>query len=224
LDYDDRRRTTRVTNGFGNSTLYRHNEGKVVTETIDPLGGVETNAYDANNGLLATFNALGRLRPLTVLGPESRVLSEPHVQGETGNVAPATAGDCATARVLRDGVSRVVGSQWTDRTGIAYEYEQAGNLTRVVDELGRQTRLEYDEFGKCVVVQWPSGHAVRYEYDLDDNPTAIINAKGEAHRFAYDSVGRVVGQEFFDGTRETYAYDAVGRLVGIVDGNGAATP
>jgi len=231
LDYDDRRRTTRVTNGFGNSTLYRHNEGKVVTETIDPLGGVETNAYDANNGLLATFNALGRPTPLTVLDPENRMLSVTDAQGATtvfhedehGRVRAKVDACGGTWRWDYDTQGNLIGVETPSGVRSDLVYDSRGILSEVRDFCGRRMIQSQSSGGRTVTVHDDLGMIVKLEYDEIGNVVAATDGEGATRRVLRDGVGRVVGSQWPDRTGIAYEYDQAGNLTRVVDELGRQT-
>ena len=100
----------------------------------------------------------------------------------------------------------VVGADPTQFTW-AYQYDEAGNRTRVTH---------------------PLGNYVQYGYDAANNLTQVTDQRGNATGFTYDTMNRLwkvtPPAAGGTGTLDTvYAYDAAGNLASRTDPNGHAT-
>jgi RHS repeat-associated protein len=109
-----------------------------------------------------------------------------------------------------------------------YEFDDAGNRTRMVDALSHETRFEYDGQNRLVKTIYPDGTFTSIEYDLGGRKVAEIDQAGVRTEFRYDLLGRLV--EVIDALHEVpadkttrYAYDEAGNRISQTDAEGRAT-
>lgn len=140
----------------------------VLGADIDETGIAETRYYDISGRLAGTRDGNGNL-------------TTRRLAGGTGYGGAA---ELVTAEYHADG-GRVF-----------QRYDDAGNLVRRTDELGRATYSTYDKLGRLLT-------------------TSSVNSRDVAHSYTYDSLGRRLthsqtGREASD--RETTDYDVAGRI------------
>ncbi len=81
-----------------------------------------------------------------------------------------------------------------------YRYDDAGQLTQIINALGHETRLS--------------------DYDAHGRPGTLMDANGRITQLNYDARGRLVQSRSGDETT-TYDYDSNGNLRQVSDANGA---
>ena len=95
------------------------------------------------------------------------------------------------------GSPRQPDQRWTgithpDRTREHYEYNPFGQLIRVVDELGRETRYELDALGRTTSVKTPDGAVTQVQFgSVSGEVEALVNPLGNTHRWFYDARGNL---------------------------------
>ncbi len=89
-----------------------------------------------------------------------------------------------------------------------YEYDTAGRVTGMVDELGNRTEFEYDAMNRVTRVTSPSPGGA---------------AAAPVREMAYDAGGNVVSSVAADGTTMSFRYDSRDRLVETTDDAGNTT-
>ncbi len=119
-----------------------------------------------------------------------------------------------------------------------YEYDIRGNLTAMVDPLGKRETYRYDNHNRLILQVLRNGKAIQYEYDEQGHvvkkqagalsgsafvPAATVlyeyNKDGllsyvsngvSTNRFTYDSLGRLLKEEVTGGYEKTYTYSGKG--------------
>ncbi len=129
------------------------------------------------------------------------------------------------ARVTSSGGT--VKEHWYDRDGDTVRVDlngrtikrilQDGRNWEVIDEAGRRTRKEYDEWDNLTRVVYPDGSVVTHTYERNFNRrTSTVNENGVETRFEYDASGNLTRKVEAAGTAEErvteYQYDASNNL------------
>ncbi|MFE1573450.1 RHS repeat-associated core domain-containing protein [Comamonas odontotermitis] len=111
------------------------------------------------------------------------------------------------------GTPRGPAQRWTgithaDGSRETYEYSPFGQLIRVEDELGRETRYELDAQGRTIGIKAPDGAAARVQYDSATGEVAsLTNPLGHARRWFHDAQGRLTEEVDEAGHATHYFYD-----------------
>ncbi|MFC1546677.1 toxin TcdB middle/N-terminal domain-containing protein, partial [bacterium] len=102
-----------------------------------------------------------------------------------------------------------------------YEYDILGNLTRIENDKGHTTTIEYDSLGRKTEMNDPSMGIWQYEYDTNGNLVKQIDNKNQTISMTYDRLNRITAKTYPDTTGITYTYDsgvnAIGRLSSVTD-------
>jgi len=113
-------------------------------------------------------------------------------------------------------------------TEVLYEYDKAGNLTRVTDALGNTLDRNYNSNGQLISVTDAEGREVSFEYDKNDQLVKQIQSSSKGNvtlnEYKYDTVGRIVN--VLDGkgiTVEKRGYDLNNNIVSTTDALGNTT-
>jgi len=118
-----------------------------------------------------------------------------------------------------------------------YQYDHAGNLTRVLRAKGdgsyeRATDYQYDGLDRVhretQYPDWPNTATTlltQYGYDAAGNRTSLVDPLGQTTSFGYDNLNRLTGVSYSDGVTPnvSYGYDANGNRANMVDGTGTTT-
>ncbi len=111
------------------------------------------------------------------------------------------------------GTPRGPAQRWTgithpDGSRETYEYSPFGQLIRVEDELGRETRYELDAMGRTVGIKAPDGADTRVQYESTTGEVAsLTNALGHTRRWFHDVQGRLTEEVDEAGHATHYFYD-----------------
>jgi RHS repeat-associated protein len=192
------------------------------TQWTDPLSHVTSVAYDANGNVLTRTDGLNHSTTATY-DKLNRVASETDARNKTTTYAYFASGELrsrttplgnkTTYAIDDDGRTasmveprgNVQGADPTQYTW-SYQYDEAGNRTRVTD---------------------PLGNAIQYAYNGLNDITQITDQRNNVTSFAYDSMNRLQKvtppAAGASGNLDTvYTYDAVGNLASRTDPNNHA--
>lgn len=95
-----------------------------------------------------------------------------------------------------------------------YAYDDAGNLTSMIDGRGNTTTYAYDGLGRLTGRTDPAGNTLGWEYDARGNRTGQINRVGSpavAVSWTYDGANRMTTR-VADSVTVTYGYDETSQL------------
>ena len=112
--------------------------------------------------------------------------------------------------------------QATASTG--FEYDRNGNLTGVLDPLGRQIQYRYDTLNRRRAIIYPDESEMHYDYDPDGNLIRTEDNNKLQRRYSVDALGRTIRVDVdksglepgltVEGTVfEAYEYDGLNRVI-----------
>ncbi|WP_205849259.1 hypothetical protein, partial [Natronospirillum operosum] len=84
---------------------------------------------------------------------------------------------------------------------LRYAYDDRGNRTRIIDELGGTTELTYDERGNVTHQTDPEGRTTTFERDSAGRLIAVTDPAGHTTRYLRDSQGQVTEIQLPTGER-----------------------
>ncbi|GAA4986465.1 RHS repeat-associated core domain-containing protein [Actinopolymorpha pittospori] len=116
-----------------------------------------------------------------------------------------------------------------DLLTVQYFYDNVGNLTKVVDQAGRESLAEHDLLGRLVRTVDPHGNELRFRHDKEGNVLrvdrrevtldaagAVVASRHFAEVIDYDELNRVAEHRTSTG-RVRYRYDSRGHPVTVID-------
>ena len=230
LRFDDRYRTTAVTDANGATTEYSWDEVSNLVAVTDPEGRT----------FRCTYNSKGY--PVLAEGPGSapvRFEWDPE-----GNLAGIVSAEGHRAEFAWDHASRPVRlvSPGGIRTTIAwredglaesvsegdggttrYRFDDLGRLASITDPLGAVTITEFDVAGRPVAEVHPGGERMAFAWDRCDRLMAVTDDAGATYRYAYDRCGRVTTVTDPLGRVTRYTYGPLGMLASLTDPLGRET-
>jgi len=212
--YTDNGKVASVTDGKNNKTTYGYDgfDRLVKTQfpsptvgsnvssttdyeqlTLDPNGNVTARRLRDGTSIGYTYDALNRLSHKDLPG------SEPDVDYSYDLLGQLT----AVSRPA-DGVSN------------SFAYDALGRMTSDSQSFGSLS-YQYDLAGNRTRVTWQDGFFVSYDYDVTGNVRAIrengaASGVGVLASYTYDDLGRRASVTRGNGTTTSYGYDAVSRL------------
>ncbi len=207
-------------------TVHSYDNRDRRTTTLDPGGGVARYFYDEVDQLVGVvdradrtwayhYDALGR--PVGVTDPLGRTTSQ--TLGWTGNV---TAEIDAAGRVTThayDALYRRIATSFEGQI-TQFDYDNAGNMIRLTDPLGRQTIFSYDLLHQQVGQQDALGNNWFTSYDPEGNPVATLDPLGRTTTTTYDQLNRPTAHLDSAGYLVQWTYDALSNVTGMRDGLG----
>ncbi len=209
--------------------------GAVSQFTHDPVFNRLTSFTDAeDNAYLFNLDAAGNL--IEVIDPENTkttlTYGEPACPGmSTQLTLGAGLPEANTFTRTLDAATCNVASRLNPLgDGKVFEFDAAGNITKSVDALMRESRFTYDAMNRLVKSIDPSNAlpdpacgtagVTCFDYDAAGNTAQVTDAKGQTFSFEYDAVGRLA-KEIDPLMRETlFVYDGNGNLRFITDRKG----
>lgn len=102
-------------------------------------------------------------------------------------------------------------------------YDTIGNLIRVIDPLGHETRLRYDERNRPVEIRDPLANTSQFRYDDAGNNIEIVDRRGHSTLQRFDSRGRISETTNALGNQFELHYDDDNNLLQIVNPLGEMT-
>lgn len=208
--YDAAGNVVESTDGTGATLRFAYDGAGRLTKMTDALGRETTFVYDANGNLLTQERVDGTAAVWTY--------------GVDGLVASYTARSGDSAGFVYDASGNIVETTYsTEANSMKYEYDDRGNLTKIVDFDGSETVYVYDDNDALLKVEYANGRSISYAYD--EFGRQISTSAGDDYRveYTYDANGwldKVIDAANGDALLTDYDYDSLGRLTKETRGNG----
>lgn len=185
-----------------------------LNESISVNNRTTLRSYNVSQRTLTTKTAAGRSITVT-FDAQDRVTSL-----RRGDLAPVFFGYDATGLI-----SGTQGAGAEART-LYFVYDSAGNLTGVIDPLGRSIGFGYDAAGRVITHTLPDGQVVHYAYNANGRLSSITPPDRPAHAFEYtaiDQIERITPPDVTAGDDRTQlTYNVDRQLTGIQRPDGQA--
>ena len=169
------------------------------TRHVNTLGVVATWTYDAKGNVLSWVEAQGK--------PEQRTTIYTYDQWGQMLSRSRGAGDGKGADVI------------TER----FEYDMAGNRTKVTNGEGQSATASFDVQGLPLTETSALGQTTTNVYDANGNLSKSTNPLNHATQYSYDGRGRLVTVSSPLGHTQTATYDKAGHLATVKDPLDATT-
>lgn len=241
LSYDSQGRLTATTDARGRTRRISYDAAGRVASVTDPAGARITYVNDAPFGDLSrmvdsrgqatsfTYDSKGNPTGVTYADGTRETWTDYDPQGLPRTYVNGR-GQTVAIEYWPNG--RMKKQTMPDGSTVAFEYDVAGNLTRLTDKTGTTT-YRYDAAGRLASVTSPTGRSLEYGYDGSGRRTSLRQSDGFSVSYTYvadrldkiidgasvvivdydyDKAGRVIRQKFGNGTATAYEYLADGRV------------
>ncbi|MEM9951281.1 MAG: RHS repeat-associated core domain-containing protein [Chloroflexota bacterium] len=189
-EYDARDYVSRLIEGIIVTSDGLNTDGVITTQLSYGLAGQIQSVRD-NNDTLYSFNWDGTQLVGVTLNGESTLS---YTYNERGLISSIN--DRGTTQAFQYNGLDLVETYLDERIGqTTYEYDQAGNVTRIIDATGEQTNFAYNALDQLIAKRLANGATSTYDINLDLDRNLILRSET-------DATGRVIVRR----------YDFLGRL------------
>lgn len=191
--------------------------GNLIRST-NPDGSLITYTYDDAHRLTGLADSAGNRKQMDLDGM-GNVVQEKYF-GRDGALA---------WKITRsfDALNRLESEQRAlQNAGTVFQYDRNGNLTNLIDQMGRVSSSRYDSLDRVVETTLPPptindvrptiGHA----YDLQDNVVSVRDPKGFVTGFTVDGFRQRIGLSSPDAGVSSSFFDGAGNLTSSTDARG----
>lgn len=201
-----------LTDKNGNVTLREFDAQGNITKIIDPEGNETQLSYEPVYNQVSLMVEDGRITERSY-DTSGNLLEEKVTVGTETRIDTFTY-DAQGQMLTHDGPR-------TDISDVTqFDYDTYGNVTEIIDPLGRVTRMTYDIVGQLIEVESPNGVISEFDYDAAGNQI-LSDLDGEAIVMTYTSVDELETEAFPDGLVVSYEYDKFGRLTQTAENDGS---
>jgi RHS repeat-associated protein len=221
IKVDELDRTTATTDEFNKpSTFGRSNTGQVTT-TTDTLGRTVSMDYDHNGRQTGITNAGGNTSRFEYDEAGNKIRSTT----ATGGVTRWTYSDDGLMSSVTEPRGNAAGADPEQFTA-HFEYDQAGNRTRVVDPLDHATVSAFDANNRLTSATDARNHTTNYTYREDNQletvhaPDAVFHPEApqnDATVYSYHEDGLLAAVRDPNQHVTYFDYDRAGRLTSSLD-------
>jgi RHS repeat-associated protein len=203
--YDANGNQTHIIDAEGRVTEMKYDEKNQLIETIYP-----DNDTDPNNNPKASIQYDEAGNRTAIIDPEGNITAYTYdpLNRPSGMLIPDDNDDINDPTTFND----------NDKVEIIYN--QAGQMTAMVDHRGNRSEYEYDDAGRMTVVRtFEDGqiYETKTTYDKAGRETSQIDALGRKTEYKYDQLGQLIATIFHDGTSIKNEYDPFGNLIARTD-------
>ena len=202
---------------LGNVTSYTYNSTGQVATVTDALGNAARYEYDASGNVIKQTDALGFSATYSYDANGNQTAVTVSRTLPSGQVETITTG------FQYDRLNRAIKTTLSDGTMISAVYNEMGQKSVSIDQLGRQTTYSYDAMGRLTLTTYPDGLKESSTYDAEGRRLSSTDRAGHVTNYTYDSLGRLTKTTYPDGTSTTTVYNAIGQAVSATDARGNTT-
>jgi len=222
-----------ITDAKGNSIKYNYNsEGNIVSYT-DRNGNKITYEYDSKGILYRVIGPDGNPFVENQYDDTGRVISQKDGAGNetkfSYNIIPNTLVSAETVVTYPDGTQKVYKNLnvfpvevTTNNISQKFDYDNNGNITKIIDPNGKEWNYSYNEFGFIATSTDPLGNAYKYSYDENGNLISVEDPNGNKIYYTYDNLNNLIEILYPDETAIKIDYNEINLPVKITDPLGNA--
>jgi RHS repeat-associated protein len=188
--YDAMGQVVSQTDGNKHTTTYVRNPLEEQIEVIDPLGRVTEKEYNADGDLIVARVEETERYAGYEYDPADRLVRIEYPYDESTNVKYEYDPDGNRTEMV-------------DATGTtSYAYDQLDRLVQGTDGHGDKTGYEYDLAGDQTKLTYPSGHEITRAFDNDGRLKSVTDWNSNTTNFAYDPNSNLTTTTFPSATGE----------------------
>ena len=219
--YDSFRRATRMRTRSGDVITVRRNDLNQVTGKSLPFGATSYNVYD--DTVLPNLDGDPNVDPFEALAYVDS-LDYDVIRYDFDDVNDVlTAYYYGNAKEIAYVYDDIMGrlTDVNDWHGItSYSCDSVGRVTDVDDFNGRVVSYEYDAAGNRTKLTYPDITDVNYVYDALGRVTEINNSSGVLAEYTYDELSRYQRVDYANDANAVYSYDSGSRLLSLTNNTG----
>ncbi len=226
----DAGKLAQVSDPSGRSVRYSYDAQDNLITMTNPDSASMTFGYDDRHNITTISDLNGQIYLTNTYDTEDRVTKQEVVEVGTYLIAYNTVDQVNTVTEL-DGSQtkyyvdkkegRIVKIEDEDG-GRTVEFAN-GNITRVVDMLGRETNYDYDNQWRLTTTIFPDQTSEQHEYNPNGLLTRIVFPDHSTESYTYDSRGNLLSVTDARGNKQVYSYDANNHRVTSTDALGNMT-
>ncbi|MBV6390993.1 MAG: hypothetical protein KPEEDBHJ_00197 [Anaerolineales bacterium] len=183
------------------TTTYFYNPAGEQIAVLDAKN--HTTSYDYNErGMLEKTTYEGGVFTSQTYDAANRLVTSTDENGITTRSVYNAASQLSSV-TLADGTS--------DEATVQYEYNAAGQLTRMIDAMNHATQFEYNAAGQQVKKILPDLSFEEYGYNAAGNQVSHRLTDGNTNTFTYDLMNRLTEISYFDGQYANFTYTNAGQ-------------
>ncbi len=205
----------------------RDAQGRIV-EVRDPDGNAWTYGYDAAGDLVSFTDPDGKMTTYvyrsdpahyleTIIDPQGRMPRRYEYDPDSGRLV-AIIDENGNRRESSHDPQGFSGLETDARGNVTtIQYNERGNITRLVDPKGNVTEFEYNDPSnpdKQTLLIDPSGEDWEYSYDDQGRPVSLdsplVTFGNQRITVEYDEFGNITRYDDYNSRLSTYTYDAQG--------------
>ncbi len=228
-EYDGAGAVVAQIDGNEHATTYVRNALEQPIETIDPLGRKTIREFDPARNLIAVVDPAERVTSYEY-DPADRLREISYSEEATPDVSfgydpdgnmTAMSDGAGESIFAYDQLDRLEKATSGHGDTVAYEYDLAGELERIVYPNGKGLDRSFDNAGHLDGVTDWLGHTTSFGYNADSDIEAITfpAASGNLDEFGYDRTDRMTTADMTKGPESlaaiAYSRDQLGQLEGM---------
>jgi RHS repeat-associated protein len=206
------------TDALGKTTSYTYS---VVTgqrtSMKDALNGETFYAYDGNGRLSSETDALGHTTSYTYDANgnrRSQTVTRTNALGQMETI---------TTSYEYDKLNRPAKTIYADGSFTRVEYNEIGQQSATLDQLGHRTEFIYDAMGRLARTEYPDGTHEETTYDAEGHRLTSADRAGHVTSYTYNELGSFIKTTYADGAFTSTTYDAAGQVLTNTDARGNVT-
>ncbi len=213
----------RITEFIHDPTTHNLNEirkggNTVLSFTYDTIGRVRTAIDSTGVTLTYDYNNLDQVTRITY--PDNRFEAFTYSTCCPRILDSKTDRAELTTTYTHDALNRLIKVEGP-RGAIDYEYDDNGNLTKLIDPDHKLTEFAYNLDNRLVKKIFADGKFITYSYDFDGLLTKVTNSRNLEKNYAYDPNHNLTNINYSDITPDvTFTYDDYDRVKTRIDGMG----
>ena len=181
-------------------TIYTYYENTDLLETSTRQGDDRTEAATVE----FSYDALGNLTMVTdPMGHTMEILEHDNM----GNPLKIKDFRNYTWTSTYDCLGRIISRQDPKGRQVLFEYDEANNLTAMINAALKRFEFEYDDHNNQIKSTDPYGNAIENQYNTDNLLVKSIDREGKSIDFAYDKEKRLLNIIDGAGNKTGYNYD-----------------
>lgn len=229
LAYDNAGFLTAITDAAGRAVRFTKSTNGRVASITDPANRVFQYAYDSSGHLAKVTDPLGQtwsfeynLNGLLTKIIDARGNTQQSIDYDERRRVRTLTEDAETWTYTYG--NRQTTKRNSSGNSWAFEYNEAGSITKTTNPLGKSVAYTYDNANNTTSITDENGKVTKYTYDGSGNVLTMTDAAGSVHAITYEPAFSLpVTVTDPAGNVTQLQYDNRGNLTTVTDASGAVT-